>query len=90
MKAYTIFRENEYRKSHVITAGAPCDWSKERGATHTLHIPERHSDIAGATRPAILKKTRLLVGIDETPEGDIAWERWVGKSTEWEGTPTAF
>lgn len=90
MNTYILFREKEFRLDHVVTQGAPCEWSHNLGATHTLHISQRHADIAGATRPAILKKTRLLVGVDESPEGTIVWQRWMGTSTEWQGIPTAF
>lgn len=68
-----IVRESEFKRDHEVYEGAPCDWSAERGATHTLWTgngPGR------GTRPAILKKTRLHVGIDEAPDGKIVWEVW--------------
>ena len=72
-------REKEYGKTHDVYTGAPCDWSSEQGATHTLYCGETEGKygIPGkGTRPAILKKTVLYVGTDEDEYGKIVWEKW--------------
>lgn len=78
----TRFLEAEYGLQHDIFDGAPSEWAAERGATHTLDCgrgPGR------GTRPAKLMKTRLHVGVDESPEGDIVWQVWTGRQTfRWE------
>lgn len=72
-RAETVVREKEFKKNHLVFDGAPDDWAKERGATHTLYI---ETTLREETRPARLLKTRLYVGVDETPDGGIEWERW--------------
>lgn len=60
--------------THQFFDAAPCVWSRDRGATHSLritHDPHLH----GHTRPARLLKTCVYVGIDEV-DNDIVWERW--------------
>lgn len=73
-------KEAECKLVHRVTSGAPCEWSRERGATHTLHTDSEwmhHKGAYGGTRPARLLKTRLYVGTDETPDGNIHWEKWI-------------
>jgi hypothetical protein len=72
-------REKEYGKTHDIYTGAPCDWSKDQGATHTLYCGEtegKYGSPGRGTRPAILKKSVLYVGTDEDEYGKIVWEKW--------------
>ena len=59
---------------HEFYDAAPCVWSRDRGATHSL-IVTRDPDFNGPTRPARLLKTCVYVGIDEV-DNDIVWERW--------------
>lgn len=70
------FREKEHGLYHTILEGPPCEWSRERGATHTLDCGE---GIGRGTRPARLLKTVLYVGIDEDPTDTIVWEKWQGR-----------
>ena len=82
------FREKEYKKTHEIYALPPSQWAAERGATHSLWLGEGHHR---GTRPVILKKTRVLVGVDETPEGGIEWQTWEGRfQGEWPECPVPF
>jgi len=69
----TIVRENSWGKRHEVREGAPCAWSAERGATHTLWLGEGPGR---GTRPARLLKSRLYVGVDENEKGECVWERW--------------
>ena len=72
---YTRVREKQYGKDHYIEHRPPCDWSRERGATHTLHCEcEKRIGRAG-TRPAKLLKTILYVGLDEECD-QIIWTKW--------------
>ncbi len=51
--AGTGVREKQYGKQHDVFDGAPCEWSRERGATHTLWCgdgPGRGTRPAGITR----------------------------------------
>ena len=71
-------REKTYGKNHDIYTGAPCDWSAERGATHTLYCGETEGPFrrpGTGTRPARLLKTVLYVGTDEEAD-QILWEKW--------------
>jgi hypothetical protein len=61
--------------SHTFYDAAPCVWSRDRGATHSL-ILTRDPDLNGPTRPARLLKTCAYVGIDEV-DNDIVWDRWL-------------
>jgi hypothetical protein len=70
------FRESEYKKTHEIYALPPSQWAAERGATHSLWCGDGHGR---GTRPVIIKKTRILVGIDETIGGGIEWQTWTGR-----------
>jgi len=63
------FIEVSARHQHEYAIGAPTEWAAERGATHTLYTID-------GPRPARVKRTVAYIGVDETPEGDIAWERW--------------
>lgn len=72
---------------HEFWDAAPCVWSRDRGATHSLIIT-RDPDINGHTRPARLLKTCAYVGIDEV-DNDIVWERWETlriPAFRWEGS----
>jgi hypothetical protein len=70
----TVVREREHGGSHDVYAEPPSPWAAGFGATHTLDCGEGHGR---GTRPAILKKTVLYVGVDEKPDGEgIVWERW--------------
>jgi len=74
----TGVREKTYGKTHDIYTGAPCDWSAERGATHTLYCGETTEPFGcpgRGTRPAKLLKTVLYVGLDEENDA-IVWEKW--------------
>ncbi len=73
-----LFIDSEFKNSHFLSEGAPCDWSREHGATHTLHI-----DADDSTRPARIAKSRIYVGLDENEVGGVAWETWTGR---WERT----
>lgn len=80
----TSFKESSFGKSHDVFDGAPSEWAAERGATHTLWCGKGPGR---GTRPAKLLKTRLHVGIDESPEGDIVWSIWQGRQQfRWEDT----
>jgi hypothetical protein len=68
----TGVREKQYGKTHEVYDGPPCDWSKERGATHTLYCGE---GLGRGTRPARLLKSVLYVGVDEADD-QIVWEKW--------------
>jgi hypothetical protein len=82
----TGVREKSYGKLHEVYGGAPCDWSKAQGATHTLYCGET-SGLYGrpgtGTRPAKLLKTVLYVGNNVTDEDQIIWDKWDIK-TIWE------
>lgn len=64
------FRDKEYKNYHAFARGAPDEWARERGATHTLLKDD------GTTRPLRLLKTRCYVGVDELPGGGIDWQLW--------------
>jgi hypothetical protein len=83
------FREKEYKKTHYLYALPPSQWAAERGATHSLWLGE---GLGRGTRPVILKKTRILVGVDETiGGGGIEWETWEGRfQGEWPECPVPF
>jgi hypothetical protein len=84
---FTIVRLRETKVKQEVFDAAPCVWSRDRGATHSLIIT-RDPHLNGPTRPARLLKTRLYVGIDEV-DNDIVWERWdiVPKPCfRWEGS----
>jgi len=74
----SIVREKEYGHTHEVFHCAPCAWSRDRGATHTLTTKD-------GTRPARLMKTRLYVGTDETEDGDIKWDKWeISPVSQWD------
>ena len=83
----TIVKELSFGRNHEIRDGAPCEWSAARGATHTLITSEPKTKTAngtpifGGTRPAILKKTVLHVGVDEGENETIIWEKWQIRQT---------
>lgn len=72
-------KEKDFKKNHDVYLGAPCKWSAEQGATHTLYCGEVEGPCGTpgrGTRPAKLLKSVLYVGIDEDDEGKIVWEKW--------------
>ena len=68
-----LVTEATYGKGFQVWSAAPCAWSRDRGATHTLLVENDHA--GGGTRPARLLKTVMYVGIDEV-DNDIVWEKW--------------
>lgn len=77
-RSVTSVREREYKKDHEVFDGAPCEWSRVRGATHTLYCGETegpYGSIGRGTRPAKLLKSVLYVGTDEQDDL-IVWEKW--------------
>lgn len=68
-----IVKDTEFKNSHEFYTSAPCEWSEERGATHTLYCG---AGLGKGTRPAKLLKTVAYVGIDENADGEIVWEKW--------------
>lgn len=86
-KFTVVLLDDSSRTKHEFFDAAPCVWSRDRGATHSLLIT-RDPDINGYTRPARLLKTCVYVGIDEV-DNDIVWERWAIKRKPysfWEGS----
>ena len=72
-------REKKYGKSHEVYEDAPCAWSAERGATHTLYCGEvdgPYGTPGRGTRPAKLLKSVMYVGVDEDEDGHIVWQKW--------------
>ena len=70
LQKYNIsFVEKEVGLRHYCILGAPSDWAKERGATHTLETID-------GPRPAQVYKTFALIGVDESDFGNIVWSRW--------------
>lgn len=66
------FRMKDSDNYRWYSLGAPSEWAKERGATHSLQTID-------GWRPAIVLKTVIYVGIDEAEHennGDIEWEKW--------------
>lgn len=76
------FKLKEGRGFDVCT-GAPCQWSLEAGATHTLLLPNCHG-IGGDSgeRGVRVAKSRIYVAVDEDASGKPVWSTWIGK---WEG-----
>jgi hypothetical protein len=73
---FTIVRLRETNVKQEFFDAAPCVWSRDRGATHSLIITTtREPYLYGPTRPARLLKTCVYVGVDEVAN-DIVWERW--------------
>jgi hypothetical protein len=68
-KYHISFIEKEINLRHYASFGAPSDWAKERGATHSLETID-------GPRPAQVYKTFALIGVDESDTEDIVWERW--------------
>ena len=70
LQTYHIsFTEVDAGHRHYCALGAPNEWSKERGATHSLETID-------GNRPAQVYKTFALIGVDESDLGNIVWERW--------------
>jgi hypothetical protein len=70
LQTYHIsFTEVDAGHRHYCAFGAPNEWSKERGATHSLETID-------GNRPAQVYKTFALIGVDESDLGNIVWERW--------------
>ena len=63
------FNEVDEGLRHFCNIGAPCKWSENQGATHTLHTMD-------GERPAQVFKTFALIGVDEDEFGKVIWERW--------------
>ena len=74
------FKLLENKNMFNIIKGAPSEWSKAQGATHSILLEN------GGTRAAKLAKTRAYVGVGEDDEGKIVWEKWgiriIGESTK--------
>lgn len=64
------FKHAETKVQFHALKGAPSEWARDRGATHSM-LSER-----GGTRPAVLMATRIKVGVDEDAKGNIVWEMW--------------
>jgi hypothetical protein len=80
-RAYTVIREKEFGLSHYVYDGAPNEWARERGATHTLDCGEGPGK---GTRPVRLLKTVAYIGVDEGPGETIVWEKWfIRHETRW-------
>jgi len=69
------FNEVDEGLRHFCNLGAPCKWSEDQGATHTLHTMDGY-------RPAQVFKTFALIGADEDEFGTIVWERWQIRNIE--------
>ena len=69
----TQVAEKTRGKRFTVWSAAPCNWSRDRGATHTLIVEDDYA--GGGTRPAKLLKTVMYVGVDEI-DNDILWEKW--------------
>ena len=70
LQTYNVsFVEKEVGHRHFCTYGAPNDWAKERGTTHSLETID-------GPRPAQVYKTFALIGVDESDLGNIVWARW--------------
>jgi hypothetical protein len=69
-------------KGFDVCTGAPCQWSLEAGATHTLLLRNCRG-IGGdlGERGVRVSKSRIYVIVDEDA-GDPVWSTWIGK---WEG-----
>lgn len=67
---YHLVKETDFKNTHTVFDGAPSEWAKANGATHSLWVDYDYS-----TRPAILSKSRLFVMFAED-EGGPVWERW--------------
>ena len=76
------FTEKEFGCHHEYQIGAPTEWAAEHGATHALYTKE-------GLRPARILKTVAYIGIDESDEGDIVWEKWSIK-TQWTRETTQY
>lgn len=75
-----IFREKEFKRDHEVFNMPPCEWSSNKGATHTLFIGPRDFHGCG-TRPSKLLKTVLYVMDDED---ENKWSKWEGRIiAEW-------
>jgi hypothetical protein len=75
---WTGVREQDHGNHFDVFAGAPCQWSADRGATHTLWLGE---GMAEGSRPARLLKTVMWVGVDEDADGGLVWEKWAVRHT---------
>ncbi len=63
-----------------ICTGAPCEWSLENGATHTLLLPNCY-EISGDSgqRGVRVAKSRIYVIVDEDEFGKPVWSTWTGR-----------
>jgi hypothetical protein len=66
-----------------ICTGAPCQWSCDNGATHTLLLPNCKG-VCGDSgmRGVRVARSRIYVITDEDSAGNAEWSTWVGR---WEG-----
>jgi len=71
-QGWTGVKEKEFKNRFDVYDGAPCQWSKDREATHTLWLGDH---FAKGPRPAKLLKTVMYVGVDEV-DGKLIWEKW--------------
>lgn len=75
MTTTLTFRERDCGNYFEYAEGAPDDWSRDRGATHTLFLNTRPIN-GWDKRAAIVKKTVAYVAVDEAADGGIVWEKW--------------
>ena len=80
---FGTFIEREFKKYHEICSGAPCEWSKDNGATHTVLL-RNAKGIAGDSglRGVKIAKSRIYVLTDEDAAGNGVWSTWIGR---WDG-----
>lgn len=80
---FGTFIESEFKKYHEICSGAPCDWSADQGATHTVLL-RNVKGIAGDSgmRGVKIAKSRIYVITDEDESGNAVWSTWTGR---WDG-----
>jgi len=76
LQAHNVsFNEVEVGHRHYCAFGAPSEWAKERGSTHSLETID-------GPRPAQVYKTFALIGADEDEFGKVIWERWQIRKVE--------
>ena len=71
-----VVYERKFGYDHIFTPGAPSDWAKAEGATHSLVT-------TNGDRPARLLKTVAYVGVDEDEYGHCVWEKWQVRTPNW-------
>jgi hypothetical protein len=70
------FYEKDTGNHFCYWDGAPDEWAGQRGATHTVRLTYRDLPHQSPLRGAKILKTVLYLAVDESPEGDIVWEKW--------------